>query len=93
MNLLAKFQWYRRARGGYWAQVTAFFGTRWVHISGQPTSNREWIFYPWGKSEMGNGYIDEWYSVDPHVAMPLSHALNEAIGTADPQEIKRRLTS
>lgn len=88
MNLLSYFQWYRRARGGYWAQVTGLFGSKWVRVE-VPTSTagRQWTFYPWAKSEMGNGYIDEWYLED-YSAIPLSTAITSVLGTADPQEIK-----
>lgn len=78
--ILSRFQWYRRARGGYWAQVTASLGifsrTRWVRCKGEtPTADREWTFYPWAQKRMGNGYIDEWYSPDGIYATPLSSVI------------------
>lgn len=77
--ILARFRWYRRMRGGYWAQVTAPLGifsrTRWVRCKGEtPTPDHRWEFYPWGQKTMGNGYIDEWYS-DGCYAVPLSSVI------------------
>jgi len=83
--ILARFAWYRRARGGYWAQVTGFIsGVRWVRCkSTEPTPDHKWIFYPWATKEMGNGYIDEWHSVEPCWAVPFSSWVAETIGTND----------
>ena len=77
--ILSRFRWYRRMRGGYWAQVTAPLGifsrARWIRSKGeQLTPDREWTFYPWAEKRMGNGYIDEWYS-DGCFAHPLSSVI------------------
>ena len=86
--ILSYFRWYRRARGGYWAQVTAplgvFLKVRWVRCKQmQPTPDKRWEFYPWASKTMGNGYIDEWYSIEPWYAVPLSSLpeVQEAIRT------------
>jgi hypothetical protein len=82
MNLLSYFKWYRRARGGYWAQVTGLiFGKRWVRCPerGQPTPDNIWEFYPWAKKQMGNGYIDEWHIIEPIHAVPVSTITIKAI--------------
>lgn len=85
MNPLNRFKWYRRARGGYWAQVTNPLGIitnfRWVRCPErrQPTPDQMWEFYPWAKKEMGNGYIDEWHSSSPCFAVPLSTVTIKAI--------------
>jgi len=90
MNLLSYFQWYRRARGGYWAQTTGFFFRHvWVRQE-RPTADLEWIFYPWGTRTLGNGYIDEWYlEPDGSSAIPLSTAIERIFGTSNPDEIKK----
>lgn len=86
--ILSRFRWYRRMRGGYWAQVTAPMGilskTRWVRCKEmQPTPDHKWTFYPWASKTMGNGYIDEWHSVEPCWAVPFSSWVAETIGTND----------
>lgn len=74
---LSRFQWYRRARGGYWAQVIGLlWGKRWIRSATEPSPNHEWVFYPWGTKIMGNGYIDEWYTHDCY-AVPLSSVICE----------------
>lgn len=73
--ILAQFRWYRRLRGGYWAQVTGWlWGQNWVRCSerDQPTPDKVWEFYPWASKTLGNGYIDEWYAQEPHFAVALS---------------------
>lgn len=81
MNPLGYFKWYRRARGGYWAQVTGFiWGTRWYRCKhSQPIPGYNWTFYPWASKAMGNGYMDEWHSIDAHSIIPLSVVTNEAL--------------
>jgi hypothetical protein len=84
--ILSRFAWYRRLRGGYWAQVTAPLGilsrTRWVRCkAAQPTPDNHWVFYPWGTKTLGNGYIDEWHFVEPWYAVPFSDWLEKTIGT------------
>lgn len=83
MNPLSRFRWYRRARGGYWAQVTSFLltSTHWVRMADNPIpmQNGCWEFYPWAKKEMGNGYIDEWHCSSPYYAVPLSSITVKAI--------------
>lgn len=86
--ILARFAWYRRLRGGYWAQVTAPMGllskTRWVRCKAmQPTPDHKWVFYPWAQKTMGNGYIDEWHAIEPCWAVPFSSWVAETIGTND----------
>ena len=85
--MLSRFQWYRRMRGGYWAQVTAPLGilakTRWTRCKEtQPTPDQKWEFYPWAKKTMGNGYIDEWYFVEPMYAVHLSHYVLQRVNRA-----------
>lgn len=78
--ILSRFRWYRRMRGGYWAQVTSmFYGRRWVRCKerGQPTPDHQWEFFPWASKVMGNGYIDEWHCTDGMFATPLSTAICE----------------
>lgn len=86
--MLSRFRWYRRMRGGYWAQVTAPMSllakTKWVRCKEvQPTPDHKWEFYPWGAKTMGNGYIDEWHQVEPCWAVPFSSWVAETIGTND----------
>lgn len=86
--ILSRFAWYRRARGGYWAQVTAPLGlftkTRWVRCKQmQPTPGQDWTFYPWATKTMGNGYVDEWHPVEPCYAVPFSRFVTDTIGTND----------
>ena len=94
LNPLANFRWYRRARAGYWGQVTGpFFGPSWVRVQDRPNSARTWEFYPWAKSEMGNGIIDEWYEKEPYYAVPLSQSISEIFGTCDPVELRKRYSA
>lgn len=87
--ILSRFKWYRRARGGYWAQVTAPLGIfsrfRWVRVPerSQPTPDNVWEFYPWGRKEFGNSMIDEWYAQEPCYARPFSQFVTESLGTND----------
>ena len=73
----------RRARGGYWGQVTAPLGfslhgffsrKRWVHVADNPSPHHDWTYFPWATKQLGNGYMDEWYFGD-WTAMPISQAL------------------
>jgi hypothetical protein len=93
MNPLSYFRWYRRARGGFWSQVTSplnpFSRIRWLRVESNPAPCAEWTYYPWGTRTMGNGYIDEWYADTEWSACPLSHALNRTVGTDDPEKIKK----
>lgn len=90
MNPFARFLWYRRARGGYWAQVSGVFGPRWWRVNTHPPVGLQWEFYPWGTRTLGNGYMDEWH-MEGHVAEPLSQVLKREVGTCDPAEIKRMI--
>ena len=48
----------------------------------------------WAKKTMGNGYIDEWYFVEPMYAVPLSHyvlpRVNRAIELCKVAETEKR---
>lgn len=85
--ILSRFAWYRRARGGYWAQVTGMFSrVRWVRCPEmQPTPDHKWEFYPSAVREASpvTRYVDEWHSMEPCWAVPFSRFVAETIGTND----------
>lgn len=86
--MLTRFRWYRRMRGGYWAQVSSPMSLLgkldWVKCDRpQPTPDKVWEFYPWAKKEMGNSMVDEWHAVEPCWAVPYSQWIAETLGTND----------
>ena len=94
--ILSRFRWYRRARGGYWAQVTAplglFSNVRWVRCPEmRPTPERKWEFYPSAVREAQpvTAYIDEWHCVEPCWAVPFSRHLADTLGTNNPDDFAK----
>src|SRR5438034_1013903 len=95
MILLSHFRWYRRMRGGYWAQVSAplgigmlslgFVNRKWIRCKDrwQPKADGVWEFYPWASKTMSNCYTDEWHEVEPYYLVPYSQWISATLGTND----------
>lgn len=82
--ILSRFKWYRRMRGGYWAKVPGFLGSRWTRVDRPiPAPTPGWEFYPWAAKTLGNGYVDEWWSVEPCYAVAFSQVVAGTLGTND----------
>lgn len=56
--MLSSFRWYRKLRGGRWAQVTGYmWGKRWIQVSDECVERVDEDWRRWMKVDVSFGYI------------------------------------